>query len=197
MLSKLLAATILADPAEAVKVQQRVQQRALARITTKATRVDQSCMGAVNRMASCDDEIAWAKYGGGNEWTDPGFPADSSSLYWHSTTNEMPGRYDKEVTGWITAREWVKDAKSASPEDQDPNSNPKGLPYLWGREGVRPYGTKQGRLGDCWFLAACSSLAEYPERIKRIFTNAKYDANGVFNLNFHELDETVSVTVDD
>jgi calpain-15 len=35
----------------------------------------------------------------------------------------------------------------------------------------------QGALGDCWFLTAISALAEYPQRVKRLFLNDKYETN--------------------
>jgi hypothetical protein len=55
---------------------------------------------------------------------------------------------------------------------------------LWGRKGVRPDGVVQGYLGDCWFLATMSALAEKGDRIKNMFTNKEYtdqaSKNGVF-----------------
>jgi len=35
-------------------------------------------------------------------------------------------------------------------------------------------------LGDCWFLAVAASLAEYPDRIQKLFVNTKYSREGVF-----------------
>ena len=57
-------------------------------------------------------------------------------------------------------------------------------PSLWGKNGVSPAGVKQGSLGDCWFLASASAIAEYPERIKKIFTNKAYPKSGIFEFNF-------------
>lgn len=57
-----------------------------------------------------------------------------------------------------------------------------GAPSLWGEKGVLPAGIKQGRLGDCWFLAAAAALAEHPDRIKKIFKNSDYPSNGVFTV---------------
>jgi len=36
-------------------------------------------------------------------------------------------------------------------------------------EGIDPTDIRQGIIGDCYFLAALSALAENPERIKRLF----------------------------
>jgi len=41
-----------------------------------------------------------------------------------------------------------------------------GAPSFWGPKGYPvPNGIKQGSLGDCWFLAAASAMAESKERI--------------------------------
>lgn len=163
-----------------------------------AGRVPMHCTAAFERNHSCQDVKNWARYGNGNEWKDPTFPADASSLYWPSIRNEprneMKRTYVRDVNGWISPRAWVRDKKSASAKDTNPKT---GLPYLWGEKGVRPYGTRQGRLGDCWFLAAASSIAEHPERLKKIFTNKEYPKNGVFQVTMHEMDDQVPITIDD
>ena len=38
----------------------------------------------------------------------------------------------------------------------------------------------QGGLGDCYFLAAISAIAEYPERLERLFLTKEYDPDGVY-----------------
>lgn len=71
-------------------------------------------------------------------------------------------------------------------------------PSLWGRNGVTPKGSKQGDLGDCWFLSSASAIAAVPERIHRIFQNQNYPvAEGAFGLYFYVRGEKVSVTIDD
>ncbi len=44
-------------------------------------------------------------------------------------------------------------------------------------EKVSPNDVVQGGLGDCWFLTTISALAEYPERIKKLFLNDKHETN--------------------
>lgn len=40
--------------------------------------------------------------------------------------------------------------------------------YLFEGE-IEPNDIKQGHLGDCYFLTSLSSLAEWPDRIRRLF----------------------------
>ena len=40
---------------------------------------------------------------------------------------------------------------------------------LFGRDSISPKDARQGGLGDCWIVAASSSVATSPERIKKIF----------------------------
>ena len=39
------------------------------------------------------------------------------------------------------------------------------------REGISPNDIKQGMLGDCYFVAALASLAEWPHRVEKIFAS--------------------------
>ena len=68
---------------------------------------------------------------------------------------------------------------------------------MWGYKGILPAGVKQGDLGDCWLLSAASALAENPERIKKLFDNEEYSANGMFTVNFFLRGKPIKVTIDD
>lgn len=70
-------------------------------------------------------------------------------------------------------------------------------PSLWGTRGVLPNGVNQGNLGDCWFLASAAAIAEHPERIKKIFTNKEYSAEGIFEMTFYKKGKPVTEVVDD
>lgn len=91
----------------------------------------------------------------------------------------MPKRYKKRVTGWARPSELVKN------------------PSLFGSKGVKPAGTNQGSLGDCWFLASAAALAEWPERIHKIFTNKAYSKEGIFEVNLFHMGEPFKEVVDD
>ena len=70
-------------------------------------------------------------------------------------------------------------------------------PSLWGSLGVLPNGINQGQLGDCWFLASAAAIAENPKRIKDMFYNEEYSAEGVFSITFYMKGLPVQITIDD
>lgn len=60
-----------------------------------------------------------------------------------------------------------------------------------------PNDIKQGRCGDCYFLASLSALAEYPERIKRIFLTQTINEAGCYAVQLYINGERRTVVVDD
>jgi len=70
-------------------------------------------------------------------------------------------------------------------------------PSLWGEKGISPAGIEQGKLGTCWFLAAASALAEYPERVEKLFVNKEYSKEGVFQIKLFKEGVQDYVTIDD
>jgi len=96
-------------------------------------------------------------------YQDVSFPADNSSLWWNAS--------DSEWTTWY-AENWPKSIESWKRAfDIKKWSNNKEPSSLWGSKGILPAGIAQGGLGDCWWMAVASALAEHPERIKKIFSN--------------------------
>ena len=113
---------------------------------------------------------------------DESFPASKYSLFWndHNRSDDMKKTYEK-VDTWTTPKELLSGK----------------TPNLWGEKGVLPAGVKQGELGDCWFLASASAIAEYPERIHQIFKNKEYPENGVFQLRFYNRGKPTNIWIDD
>lgn len=70
---------------------------------------------------------------------------------------------------------------------------------LWGSEGIRPDDVRQGLLGNCWFLAAASAIAEKPQRMEKVFLNNTPDLNdaGIYGVNLWSLGVPHTVIVDD
>lgn len=48
---------------------------------------------------------------------------------------------------------------------------------LWGTNGITPMDIRQGAIGNCWFMAAASALAEKPKRLEKIFLNNSPELN--------------------
>ena len=64
-------------------------------------------------------------------------------------------------------------------------------------ETVDPMDVKQGKCGDCYFLASLSSLAENGDRIKNIFLQDETNAAGCYAVDFYICGEKRTVVVDD
>lgn len=60
-----------------------------------------------------------------------------------------------------------------------------------------PCDIKQGKCGDCYFLSSLSSLAEYPDRIKRIFITKEVNDAGIYAVHLYINGEKRTVVVDD
>ena len=99
---------------------------------------------------------------------------------------------DNPVKNWGYCKPLIK------PTEQNDDGTDVGTgPSLWGVKGVQPAGVRQGSLGDCWFLAVGSALAENPERVRKLFTNVNYPQNGAFKTNMFVRGEPISIIVDD
>ena len=89
---------------------------------------------------------------------DPAFPPEKESLINALYANESkdPANYD--------------DIKFVRPSGVKSLVNDKGISELF--EGkIEPNDIKQGQLGDCYFLTSLACLAEYPERVKKLFVD--------------------------
>lgn len=64
-------------------------------------------------------------------------------------------------------------------------------------KGMSPNDIKQGYLGDCYFLSAISSLAEYSERVNNIFTIKEVNTAGYYEVTLYVTGEKRTVFVDD
>ena len=62
---------------------------------------------------------------------------------------------------------------------------------------INPGDIKQGYWGDCYFLSAISSIAEYPERIEKIFETKELNSPGIYSVTLYITGEKRTVTVDD
>ena len=86
----------------------------------------------------------------GKPWTDPEFSPDRKSLYNPQIDTDV------EDTSKFNNLTWKRASEIFNPL------------YIF-EDGVEPNDINQGSLGNCYFLAALSSLAEFPERVKAMF----------------------------
>ena len=124
-------------------------------------------------------------------WKDSEFTADDTSLF---GSNEMEGQdlAFSCATPSPGSMYWTRPT-----EHKQHIAGPNG-PSLYGNFGIpRPEGVVQGHLGDCWFLAAASAIAEQPERIERIIWNKEYNKQGAFRCYFWIKNGWYGVNIDD
>ena len=65
------------------------------------------------------------------------------------------------------------------------------------RDGIEPNDIKQGALGDCYFLAVLSSLAEFPKRVEALFYTKEINNAGIYLVKFFINGNETPVIVDD
>lgn len=114
----------------------------------------------------------------GEDWKDPNFPPESSSIV------DQHMMKDSRMRRWENL-EWRR------PKD------------VYGEGGFKIYESpgpndiKQGMAGDCYYLSCLASLAEFPERIKRIFITKEVNDAGIYACSFYVNGEKRTVVVDD
>jgi len=119
---------------------------------------------------------------------DQSFGAVQSSLFNSAYLSDNSDANDIKaaIEGWArpSEMEWYVDGTKK--------------PSLWGPTGQPvPEGVQQQNLGDCWFLASASALAEVPLRLKRVVWNDKYDEKGAFRFHFWVKNKWESINIDD
>jgi hypothetical protein len=92
----------------------------------------------------------------------------------------------------------------------DPENEVTSAPVVWRRPTeflkkkpkvfagkVQPGDVAQGALGDCWFLASLSALAEFPMLIRRCFVTQAYVEQGVYEITCFKNGRVTKVVLDD
>lgn len=106
-------------------------------------------------------------------FTDSDFPPEKSSL----APPQDQGNY-RDVVAWKRSGEVYKN------------------PQLF--EGkIEPNDILQGNLGDCYLLSTLAAIAEYPNRIKRLFISPETNQNGIYAVNLVWRGANIQVILDD
>ena len=114
--------------------------------------------------------------GEGKPWTDPDFQPNMKSLFNPSIDEGDASLY--RSLAWKRAKDIYKQPKVFS-------------------GGIEPNDINQGSLGDCYFLAVLSSLAEFPERIMDMFVTQSINDAGIYLVKFFINGTEYPVVVDD
>ncbi|KAK7863402.1 hypothetical protein R5R35_004360 [Gryllus longicercus] len=111
--------------------------------------------------------------GDGRKFRDPDFPHARASL---------AVELREDVRGWRRPRKIAE------------------KPQLF-VDGISHHDVQQGRLGDCWFLAAATALAQYPDLIRQVMPEDQplcgSDYHGIIVARFWRMGHWVSVYIDD
>jgi hypothetical protein len=89
-------------------------------------------------------------------YTDQEFPACMESILGTSQDSSKMQDINRFCTEWLRACDF-------------PNSD-EYMPEIF-KDGIHPNDIKQGMLGDCYFVAALATLAEWPERVEKLFAS--------------------------
>lgn len=112
----------------------------------------------------------------GKPYVDPDFPPEKSSLYDPAIDEVDAANYNS--FSWKRAGEIYQPA------------------YVF-EDGVEPNDINQGQLGDCYYLAALSSLAEFEDRVKDMFVTKEVNAAGIYMVKIYINGNETPVIVDD
>ena len=116
---------------------------------------------------------------GDGQYTDSDFTADDTALWW-ADMGESNASW--AGTSWMRATEM--------------GGTPMGT--LFG-DGISVDDINQGYIGNCWFMAAASAIAEVPGRLESVFLNTDNALNdqGIYAVNLYALGVPHTVVVDD
>ena len=91
----------------------------------------------------------------------------------------------KEIEGSYKTYTWMR------ARDVDPSYT------LFADEGISVKDPLQTVLGDCYFISAMSAVAEYPDRIKKIFLTQTYNEEGIIAVKLNVRGRPFTVVIDD
>ena len=132
------------------------------------------------RLKPIDWEAAVAD---GRDWKDPNFNTDNNSLLDKFCDSSDPKERERH-------ERW-KNYTWKRPEQIYGDGNF----VLW--DTIGPNDITQGACGDCYYLSSLAALAEFPDRIKRIFITKEVNSAGCYAVQMYINGEKRTVVVDD
>ena len=123
--------------------------------------------------------------GNGSAFTDVNFPV-MDALYWHDA-----GEHNKEMSQ-------LSGMNLTSMRISDPSFPGK---TLWGpgksHDDITPSDINQGYIGNCWVMAAVSTLAERDNRITDFMVTDALNPAGIYAVNMYTLGVPYTMIIDD
>jgi hypothetical protein len=172
----LAVALLLLGTASAALTKNKMQKFINSRPQTN--QAAQSCSTAINRFKEAVPDYTTIVKTSSNFWNDPQFPADSSSMSWVGT------KYAKNTIGGYVNNKWGR------LNDLCPTCTLFGTDDYLGD-------ITQGGLGDCYYLAGISALAEIPTRFERAFVNPAINWAGLYAFNVYIRGIPHTLVIDD
>ena len=155
-------------------------EQILAQLGIETQSSNHTCLTTAKRNKEPVDKF-YDLLASGKVYSDDDFTPDSSAAYWKDIDTVGASGMDQLVITWKRAT-------------QIPGSN-----SLFGK-GVSADDIIQGNVGNCWFLAAASAVADAdPGLVKKAFLNTSNQLNaaGIYAVDFYTLGVPHTVVVDD
>jgi len=137
-------------------------------------------------------------------YVDDSFPGTPESL----ASRKAPEKFESSELKGLTTLEVAKKVAWFRPneflekyiqkhETMQKDDEPTKMQLI--ADGIVPSDVVQGKLGDCWLLAALACMAEFPESIQNVFLTREYNPQGKYRLRFWDTyhEKWVVVTIDD
>lgn len=131
----------------------------------------------------------------GISFIDVTFPPTTTSLFACDTKDEGAVTNHSYGSGFAMASEVLKPLAIEWRRPVDFQEASK--PYVLFEGNIEPNDIKQGALGDCWFMCALSSIAEFDTLVKELFLQEEVSPQGVYQIRLCKNGNWITVTVDD
>ncbi|CDW87688.1 calpain family cysteine protease containing protein [Stylonychia lemnae] len=144
--------------------QNRLQK--MIRSLPQAKQVTQSCTTAIDRFKAALPDYKTIVQSSSNFWSDGQFPADGSSIQWTGTKYSSNGLISYAGNKWERLNNLCPECTLFGTSD-----------YL--------NDITQGGLGDCYYLAGISAVAEINSRFEKVFVNPQVNWAGLYAFNVY------------
>ena len=121
---------------------------------------------------------------GGGHFVDLEFAPCAASI-------ATPGDEDDTCTHvtWRRATDFLEDTPAVFEDAEDDGRH--------SCEAIEASDIRQGALGDCWFMCALASCAEFPTLVRNLFVTDEYQPTGCYRVRFSKGGLWREVTIDD